>query len=113
MILFVYFVVLNKKKLLNIKKISLFSVVEYMDGVMLVNVMVEYNGNVFWFILIKFQSFCKVDVIYFFFDDQICKMKFGLWIYDGFQVDIMNRFQEVDLFNYVVNGEWVFISVRV
>nr|XP_011439437.1 neuronal acetylcholine receptor subunit alpha-10 [Crassostrea gigas] len=86
---------------------------EYTDGVMLANAMVEHNGNVFWPIPTKLQSSCKVDVTYFPFDDQICKMKFGSWTYDGFQVDITNRSQEVDLSNYVVNGEWVLISVRV
>ncbi|XP_022334302.2 neuronal acetylcholine receptor subunit alpha-10-like [Crassostrea virginica] len=86
---------------------------EYTDGVMLANAMVENNGNVFWPIPTKLQSSCKVDVTYFPFDDQICKMKFGSWTYDGFQVDITNRSTEVDLSNYVVNGEWVLISVRV
>lgn len=91
----------------------IFSAAEYTDGVMLANAMVENNGNVFWPIPTKLQSSCKVDVTYFPFDDQICKMKFGSWTYDGFQVDITNRSTEVDLSNYVVNGEWVLISVRV
>ncbi|XP_062608981.1 neuronal acetylcholine receptor subunit alpha-10-like [Saccostrea cucullata] len=86
---------------------------EYTDGVMSANAMVENNGNVFWPVPTKLQSSCKVDVTYFPFDDQICKMKFGSWTYDGFQVDITNRSSEVDLTNYVVNGEWVLISVRV
>ncbi|XP_061194933.1 neuronal acetylcholine receptor subunit alpha-2-like [Saccostrea echinata] len=86
---------------------------EYTDGVMSANAMVENNGNVFWPVPTKLQSSCKVDVTYFPFDDQICKMKFGSWTYDGFQVDITNRSQEVDLTNYVVNGEWVLINVKV
>lgn len=89
------------------------SAAEYTDGVMSANAMVENNGNVFWPIPTKLQSSCKVDVTYFPFDDQICKMKFGSWTYDGFQVDITNRSEEVDLSNYVVNGEWVLISVKV
>lgn len=34
----------------------------------------------------------------------------GSWTYDGFQVDIMNRSDNVDLSNYVPNGEWDLIK---
>ena len=38
-------------------------------------------------------------------------MKFGSWTYDGFQVDITNRSDKVDLSNYVNNGEWELVRV--
>lgn len=40
-------------------------------------------------------------------------MKFGSWAYDGFQVDITNRSANVDLTNYVENGEWELEAVTV
>ena len=40
-------------------------------------------------------------------------MKFGSWTYDGLQVDITNRSEEVDLSNYVDNGEWEMVDVQV
>ncbi|KAK3098286.1 hypothetical protein FSP39_017967 [Pinctada imbricata] len=40
-------------------------------------------------------------------------MKFGSWTYDGFQVDITNRSTDVDLSEYVINGEWLLIKVTV
>lgn len=30
---------------------------------------INFNGNIGWFYLIIFKSFCIIDVIYFFFDD--------------------------------------------
>jgi nicotinic acetylcholine receptor len=77
------------------------------------NAMVQHDGNVFWPVPTKLQSSCKVDVTYFPFDIQNCKLKFGSWTYDGYQVNIVNRTEEVDLSNYVVNGEWELLQVRI
>ena len=92
---------------------TFFSAAEYTDGVMPANAMVKPTGTVFWPVPTKLQSSCKVDVTYFPFDDQRCKLKFGSWTYDGFQVDITNRSMEVDLVNYVVNGEWELLDVDI
>ena len=73
--------------------------------------MVRHDGNVFWPPPAKFRSSCKIDITFFPFDDQICKMKFGSWAYDGFQVDITNRTAQVDLSNYVYSGEWELITI--
>ena len=50
--------------------------------------MVESNGKVFWPPIVKLRSTCNIDITYFPFDDQICKLKMGSWAYDGFQVDV-------------------------
>ncbi|WAR00650.1 ACH10-like protein [Mya arenaria] len=92
---------------------GIFSAAEYTDGLMPANAMVRYDGNIFWPIPTKLQSSCKVDVTYFPFDEQECYMKFGSWTYDGFQVDITNRTEQVDLSNYVNNGEWELVSIRI
>ncbi|GFO05211.1 neuronal acetylcholine receptor subunit alpha-10 [Plakobranchus ocellatus] len=75
--------------------------------------MVGHTGNVFWPPPAKFRSSCKIDITYFPFDDQTCELKFGSWTYDGFQVDITNRSDSVDLNNYVFSGEWELIDVRI
>ena len=36
----------------------------------------------------------------------------GSWLYDGFQVDVTNRTTDVDLSNYVENGEWMLINTK-
>ncbi|KAH9495409.1 Neuronal acetylcholine receptor subunit alpha-10, partial [Bulinus truncatus] len=85
---------------------------EYTDGLMPANAMVQPNGNIFWPVPTKLQSSCKVDVTYFPFDNQECSLKFGSWSYDGYQVDITNRTSEVDLSNYIVNGEWELVYIK-
>ncbi|NP_001297421.1 neuronal acetylcholine receptor subunit alpha-10-like precursor [Aplysia californica] len=86
---------------------------DYTSGYMKSKAMVEYTGNVFWPPPAKFRSSCKIDITYFPFDDQKCELKFGSWTYDGFQVDITNRSDSVDLQNYVYSGEWELIDVRI
>ena len=74
------------------------SAAEYTDGLMPANAMVSYDGNIFWPVPTKLQSSCKVDVTYFPFDRQTCRMKFGSWTYDGFQV-VSNCFYDLCFLN--------------
>lgn len=75
---------------------------EYMRSLALV----KFNGDVFWPPPTKFRSTCPVNVAFFPFDDQTCMLKLGSWLHDGYSVDVTNRTAEVDLSNYVPNGEW-------
>ncbi|XP_069138036.1 neuronal acetylcholine receptor subunit alpha-10-like [Argopecten irradians] len=83
---------------------------DYNEKYMEALAMVSHTGNVFWPPIVKFRSSCQMDITYFPFDDQICKMKMGSWAYDGYQVDVLNRSSNVDLSNYVENGEWELIN---
>ncbi|KAK3097031.1 hypothetical protein FSP39_005744, partial [Pinctada imbricata] len=84
---------------------------DYTNGYMEALAMVSNDGTVFWPPIVKFRSTCEIDITYYPFDDQICKMKMGSWAYDGFQVDVFNRSNGVDLTNFVSNGEWQLIKV--
>ncbi|KAF7260631.1 hypothetical protein EG68_03038 [Paragonimus skrjabini miyazakii] len=75
--------------------------------------MVYNDGKVFWSPPAKLRTACKIDITYFPFDDQSCMMKFGSWAYDGWQVNISKRHEEVDMSNYVQNGEWDILKVIV
>lgn len=86
---------------------------DFTTGYMQSKAMVSNTGIVFWPPPAKLRSSCKIDITYFPFDDQMCKMKFGSWIYDGFQVDVTNRSADVDLANYVYSGEWELLHIRV
>jgi nicotinic acetylcholine receptor len=68
--------------------------------------MVHNDGTVFWSPPSKLRSSCKVDITYFPFDQQICKLKFGSWTYDKAQVDFVNKTRLVDVTSYITNGEW-------
>jgi Neurotransmitter-gated ion-channel ligand binding domain len=50
---------------------------------------VQSNGDVTWIPAAIFKSTCSVDIYYFPFDTQECKMKFGSWTYDGFKLDLL------------------------
>ncbi|GAB1606017.1 neuronal acetylcholine receptor subunit alpha-10-like [Argonauta hians] len=75
--------------------------------------MIDSNGSVFWPPIVRMRSSCKMDITYFPFDDQICKLKLGSWAYDGFQVDVTNLTDNIDLSNYVNNGEWTLVATKV
>ncbi|XP_052281504.1 acetylcholine receptor subunit alpha-type acr-16-like [Dreissena polymorpha] len=82
---------------------------EYMKAL----AMVDNDGHVFWPPIVRMRSSCKMDITFFPFDDQVCHLKLGSWAYDGFQVDVSNRTMEIDLTNFVDNGEWTLVDTRV
>ncbi|KAK6041135.1 hypothetical protein COOONC_21361, partial [Cooperia oncophora] len=58
------------------------------------------------FDFVPYNLAVSVDVSLFPFDEQRCSLKFGSWTYHGFQVDITNRSDNIDLTNYVPSGEF-------
>ncbi|XP_055336618.1 neuronal acetylcholine receptor subunit alpha-10-like isoform X2 [Paramacrobiotus metropolitanus] len=86
---------------------------DYTSGYMKSKAMVQSDGNVFWPPPTKLRSTCRVNITFFPFDTQQCIMKFGSWTYNGFQVTVTNRTAEVDLKNYVKNGEWELLRIEV
>ncbi|KAI9519100.1 Neuronal acetylcholine receptor subunit alpha-9-I [Dissostichus eleginoides] len=70
------------------------------------NVKLRYNGEIIWDSPAITKSTCVVDVSYFPFDWQQCKLTFGSWTYNGNQVDISLRMDSGDLSDFVENVEW-------
>uniref|UniRef100_A0A8C3GB88 Cholinergic receptor nicotinic alpha 9 subunit n=1 Tax=Cyclopterus lumpus TaxID=8103 RepID=A0A8C3GB88_CYCLU len=70
------------------------------------NVKLRYNGEIVWDSPAITKSTCVVDVSYFPFDWQECKLTFGSWTYNGNQVDIIMGMDSGDLSDFVVNVEW-------
>ncbi|CAC5399587.1 CHRNN [Mytilus coruscus] len=89
------------------------SVDDYTSGYMPSLAMVFDSSRVFWGPVVRFRSSCKIDITYFPFDDQMCKLKLGSWAYHGLQVNVFNRSDTIDVSNLVDNGEWELIHVRV
>ncbi|GFR91306.1 neuronal acetylcholine receptor subunit alpha-9 [Elysia marginata] len=68
--------------------------------------MVYNSSRVFWGPVIRFRSSCQIDITFFPFDTQVCKLKMGSWAYTGLQVNVWNSSHTMDLSNLVDNGEW-------
>ncbi|XP_053166139.1 neuronal acetylcholine receptor subunit alpha-10 isoform X2 [Hemicordylus capensis] len=70
------------------------------------NVVIRYDGQIMWDSPAITKSSCKVDVSYFPFDGQQCRLTFGSWTYNGNQIDILNSMDTGDLTDFVENVEW-------
>ncbi|XP_064621048.1 neuronal acetylcholine receptor subunit alpha-10-like [Lineus longissimus] len=89
---------------------------EGMTGFVNVNgskALVSSNGKIRWTVPMIIKSACVVRVLYFPFDYQLCQIKFGSWIYDGYQLDLTKRTKQVDLKKYVENSEFDLLIVQV
>lgn len=70
------------------------------------NVVIRYDGQIMWDSPAITKSSCKVDVSYFPFDGQQCRLTFGSWTYNGNQIDLRNKQDTGDLTDFVENVEW-------
>lgn len=80
----------------------------------------HHDGRVIWNPPAIYKSACLIDIQYFPFDKQECKMKFGSWTYDGNQVDLRHNKEingselvplGIDLEGYYLSVEWDILSV--
>ncbi|KAM7062063.1 LOW QUALITY PROTEIN: neuronal acetylcholine receptor subunit alpha-2 [Acridotheres tristis] len=69
-----------------------------------------WDGTVKWVPPAIYKSSCSIDVTFFPFDQQNCKMKFGSWTYDKANIDLENMDHHVDLKDYWESGEWAIIN---
>ncbi|KAI5101852.1 neuronal acetylcholine receptor subunit alpha-4 precursor, partial [Silurus meridionalis] len=71
---------------------------------------VFHDGRVKWKPPAIYKSSCSIDVTFFPFDQQNCKMKFGSWTYDRAKIDLVSMDGNVDQMDYWESGEWVIIN---
>ncbi|KAL0181372.1 hypothetical protein M9458_023778, partial [Cirrhinus mrigala] len=71
---------------------------------------VFYNGRIKWKPPAIYKSSCSIDVTFFPFDQQNCKMKFGSWTYDRAKIDLISMASDVDQMDYWESGEWVIVN---
>ena len=74
-------------------------------------VVLHHTGKNVWLAPVTFKSKCRINIKYFPFDTQYCKMKFGSWTYDGYRLDILNESHSADLGNYIESAEWDLVGV--
>ncbi|KAJ3589463.1 hypothetical protein NHX12_010308 [Muraenolepis orangiensis] len=70
------------------------------------NVVLRNNGQVMWDQPAITKSSCSVDVAFFPFDVQHCRLTFGSWTHNGNQMDLVNALESADLADFVPNVEW-------
>ncbi|XP_028818840.1 neuronal acetylcholine receptor subunit alpha-10a [Denticeps clupeoides] len=75
-------------------------------GTMDTNVVIRHDGKITWDSPAITKSSCKVDVSYFPFDAQQCRLTYGSWTYNGHQLDILNAMETADLADLIDNVEW-------
>ncbi|ESO00768.1 hypothetical protein HELRODRAFT_192409 [Helobdella robusta] len=77
-----------------------------------VNIIVSNSGSCKWMPLGIYTSSCAIDIQWFPFDDQKCKLKFGSWTYHGNLLNLMQKNgtsgMNTELFQE--NGEWDLID---
>ncbi|XP_029452072.1 neuronal acetylcholine receptor subunit alpha-2 isoform X3 [Rhinatrema bivittatum] len=69
-----------------------------------------HTGKVKWVPPAIYKSSCSIDVTFFPFDHQNCKMKFGSWTYDKAKIDLESMEHNVDLKDYWESGEWAIVN---
>ncbi|KAK2917416.1 hypothetical protein Q8A73_004162 [Channa argus] len=69
-----------------------------------------HTGRVRWVPPAIYKSSCSIDVTFFPFDQQSCKMKFGSWTYDRAKIDLEPFENSVDLKDYWESGEWAIVK---
>ncbi|KAK6306897.1 hypothetical protein J4Q44_G00220450 [Coregonus suidteri] len=69
-----------------------------------------HSGDVRWVPPAIYKSSCSIDVTFFPFDQQNCKMKFGSWTYDRAKIDLEPIGDTVDLKDYWESGEWAIVN---
>lgn len=69
------------------------------------------TGHTLWMPQAILKSTCPIDITYFPFDEQECKLKFSSWTYNGYKLDIV--FLNEPMFqmgDYIPSNEWGIIE---
>nr|NP_001232929.1 nicotinic acetylcholine receptor alpha6 precursor [Ciona intestinalis]BAJ65321.1 nicotinic acetylcholine receptor subunit [Ciona intestinalis] len=76
-------------------------------------IVIDHDGNCLYVPPGIFKSTCKIDVSNFPFDEQQCTLKFGVWSYNGNQVDLqLQPGGGIDATEYIESGEWHLMDLK-
>ena len=70
------------------------------------NVEVSPDGNMSWTAPALLKSSCGIKIQDYPFDRQTCKLKFGSWTYNGWEINVSSFVPEILTDNYIPDGEW-------
>lgn len=77
-----------------------------------INVVVTFDGTVFYIVPVKLRSYCKVDYKMASYQEVTCALRFMSWTYDGLSLNLESgpNSQIVDEFDDDFNKEWKLMS---
>jgi len=87
------------------------SAMDKFEAILPTHCVIYHTGLVEWLPPGLFKTTCDVDIKYFPFDDQKCKIKFGTWAYDSNAVDLSLSAEDATATN-LTSKEWKFISMK-
>uniref|UniRef100_A0A0N4ZV96 Neur_chan_LBD domain-containing protein n=1 Tax=Parastrongyloides trichosuri TaxID=131310 RepID=A0A0N4ZV96_PARTI len=90
---------------------------DFSRGFVETNLHITHRGEMQWAPPAKVHSLCKLDVRFFPFDDNICFIELGSWVYDKSQLEVLivDRDQGKNAFaidSFMENGEWEIVNNR-
>ncbi|XP_013388502.1 neuronal acetylcholine receptor subunit alpha-10 [Lingula anatina] len=74
-------------------------------------VKVHSDGSVLWLAPVLYKSYCRLDVRYFPYDQQVCPLRFGSWSFHGDHLLLTNMSESGDTSEFVDNGEWELVAM--
>ena len=86
----------------------IFSASDSFDASYQSGLQIRYDGEAEQIPPGMFKSTCHINIRWFPFDTQECKLKFGSWTYDGTKIDLrfLGGIQEGYQGEFQPNGEW-------
>lgn len=81
-----------------------------LDGLK-INFIVYSSGFVFFLQFMLIQSVCVLNIVDFFFDDQICQLMFGFWIMDFMLLRFDFNNGGIDLIYFIENNMWDLLDI--
>ena len=87
--------------------VTIFSAGDKFNDFMVTNAIIQSNGNVLWLYPALIKTYCTLNVKYFPFDSQACKIIFISWTFSGFELDVLynSTFENMVYYN-PENQEW-------
>ena len=82
----------------------IFSADDAFDATFHTNILVSSDGSCLWVPPGLLKSTCTIDVAYFPFDEQKCRIQFSSWTYDRSSLDLWPGLNDTGPFQE--NGEW-------
>jgi nicotinic acetylcholine receptor alpha-9 len=59
------------------------------------------------------EALCPVNVLKFPYDTQICRLTFGSWVFNGFDLNVYSSKKFADISSLKENVEWVKCSLKI